>query len=58
VGWPSQIKLEYSIDGKTFYQLDEEDCLTTNNFSFFEDNYKPKSIVFKKPINARYYFGK
>jgi len=54
IGFPKTIKLEYSVDGKIYFQITDKNCLTQNNFSGFAADYKPKNIVFNKPINARY----
>ena len=53
-GWPTGLKLEYSIDGKTYFQITDADCITTKNFAGFPSDYNPKHILFKQPFNARY----
>lgn len=54
VGWPTEIRMEYSINGTDYFEIKESDCITTNNFSNFASDYRPKYISLKEPRNARF----
>ena len=54
VGIPVALKLEYSIDGKTYYEITQNDLIDENSLAGFDADFKTKYIRFKEPKNARF----